>query len=149
MSHGFDRTPQGAEPSAEQASALLHRSRSASRAARAEGRWVVTYLLVFGLTALVLIPFFGYVYVWPVFAIISAVWLVVLFVLTIWASRRPVTPRGAANRMGAAFLLFGVLLGVTCLLGFTALAGQWWWWVLGGIASSAPMLVAALREARR
>lgn len=43
-------------PSAGQARDLLERSASAHRALRAEAHWAVTYLAVFGVAALVLIP---------------------------------------------------------------------------------------------
>lgn len=123
---------------------------------RAEAHWVVTYLAAFGFAALVLIPFAGvFLDRWPVDLAVNAVWMILLVALPVWASRRQATLRGASARIGIAFGMFGLLYGVTGILGITRFADEVWGWVIGGIASAAPLLLAAwargttMKRARR
>lgn len=137
------------EPTPEQARALLEGSGKAFETVLAEGRWVVRYLLVFAAAAAVLIPPVAFVTYWPVAVVVCVLWSTVLVGLLVWSARRRATPLGAYHRMGSAFMLFGVLYGITCLLGFTVFVGELAWWIPGGLASAVPLLIAAIREARR
>lgn len=140
---------QSTDPSAGQARDLLERSESAKRAVRAEAHWAATYLAGFGIAALVLIPLGAFLDRWPVVVAVNAAWMVLLVALPVWASRRQVTLRGAGAQIGIAFALFGLLYTVTGVLGVTRFSGDLWWWMTGGVASAAPLLLAAGRQARR
>ena len=135
--------------SAAKARDLLERSDAAQRAVRAEARWVVRYLVTFGVAALVLIPLGAFLDQWPVLVAVNLTWMVLLVVMPVWASRRMVTLHGAGARLGVAFLIFGLLYGVTAFVGFTRFPGELWWWAVGGGASAAPLLLTAWWQARR
>jgi hypothetical protein len=136
-------------PTAGEARDLLERSGAAKRALRAEADWVVSYLTVFGVAALVLVPLGAFIDQWPVFAAVNLAWMVLLVAMPVWAARRKATLRGAGPWLGVAFLLFGVLYAVTAFVGFTRFPGDFWWWLIGGVASAAPLLLTAWWQARR
>lgn len=96
----------------------MERSTTAKRAVRAEAHWAVNYSPSMGSRRLILIPFGALIDRWPVVLAVNLVWMVLL-VASLYASRRHVSWRGAGARLGVAFLLFGLLYWVTCLLGFT------------------------------
>lgn len=135
-------------PSPDQVHDLLRRYDVAQRAAQAAGHWSVTYFSVFAVAAVVLIPLGAFTNHPPVVVVVNLSWVALLVLMPIWSSRHRVTLRGTGRRMGLGFLIFALVYGLTCAVGFSRFPGQLWWWTLGGLASAAPLAIAAARQSR-
>ncbi len=135
-------TSSSAAPTAAHARSQLGRAGSAGAQLAARGRWFRAYLLAFGLGSLALVVLLG---LGDRGVMVAAMvgWGVLVAVMAVWASRQRVQLAGAGRRLTAAFAVWGVLYGLTLVIGLSLAPGAPAFWVPAALVVAAPLLVAA------
>lgn len=135
----------------EEAHYALEHARAMQDKVRPLGGWYLIYGVVFSAVSTLLILALGLSTNPTAHWAASVLFAVVTAALLLWAATRKVVPRGFAWLHGLGMIGWGVLYGVTLILGNRHFPGEATWWVGGALACAVPPLVAgflALRRAR-
>lgn len=115
----------------DQAGALGHRVRGG-------GRWLALYCAVFGVGSLSVVLATGLAAHGPLHTAVMAVFGIMVLVLVVWASTRPVTPRRFTWLHTAMILGWTILYSVALLVGLNFFPGEPAWWVPMALVTALP-----------
>lgn len=132
----------------EAAQALEHADQLSSRARRA-GRWYSLFLLVFGAASVLFASSFSFITSeWGVMTL-TGLFLLATTALLVWAMRQRTALAGMGRLHAFVMVVWGLLWGVTVIVGSSVFPGRPLWWVSGGVAMALPCLVGAWIAYRR
>lgn len=117
---------------------------------RGGGRWLALYCAVFGVGSLSVVLATGLAPHGPLRTAVMAVFGIMVLVLVVWASTRPVTPRRFTWLHTAMILGWSVLYSVALLGGLWFFPGESAWWVPMAVVTALPpwaLTVYTLRAA--
>lgn len=134
-------------PTSTEAGRMVDQANHAQDALASRGRWIRTYLLVFAGAALVVFPLIGLGGSAGAIAATSG-WIVLVALMSWWASRQPTVERGGGRRNVAGFITWGILYGVGLVVGMSFFRGEPAYWLPVAVVVAAPLAVAALYPAR-
>lgn len=127
----------------------LERAETVGTRTRSRGGWYAVYGAVFGVATLSLVLVVGlFPSPWAI-AASTAGFGAAMAVMTVFAVRQPVQPRGYASLHLWTMGVWGVLYAVALFVGMYAFPGEPAWWVPAALACAAPPLAAAHVSLRR
>lgn len=132
-----------------EATRALENADRLSSKARLAGRWYARFLVLFGLASALFAASFSLASGQRASLTLTAVFLGVTFILLVWAQRQQTTLAGMGRIHAAVMTSWGVLWGVTVIVGTRLFAHEPAWWISGGVAMAAPCLVGAYVARRR
>lgn len=138
------------EISPEAARAALASAATTREAVQAEGRWMATYMLSFGLgfgaAALLLGLIENF---WLRMGLFLAIWITFVLVMVRWASTRLASARTQARRVAGWWVGTSVLFAVVLFLGTERFQGQLSYWLPAAALIAAPLVIGGLLERRK
>ena len=126
----------------------LEQAQVLERKVRRHGIWMATYCVLYSTVSFVLVLTVGLFPGTPTF-VMTAVFLVLVVALIVWANTRPVTPRHFVRLHTTMILSWAVCYTLGLLIGRLYFMENPTWWILAAAATALPGLIVALVSLRQ